>query len=186
METYRVYVAYPTQQEHELFWADWAARWVETWAAQNGGTRGGTTHRPGLMSIDVAAPDAKLAAAVVARITDLAVDPYSDDRSFEEMFDDPRSKLHPNALSLCRLAPVPLVGPSTPTMFQMAKGADGWAHVEVCDPSETDASGQATMLDAWQSTVPWARTPEADPREGYDPDQGREIGLWERGWPLRW
>jgi hypothetical protein len=31
-----------------------------------------------------------------------------------------------------------------------------------------------------------ATSPEADPCEGYGGDKGREIGLWERGWPLQW
>lgn len=43
-------------------------------------------------------------------------------------------------------------------------------------------SGTPSAADVgYVGSVSWARTPEADPREGYDPDQGREIGAVERG-----
>lgn len=51
------------------------------------------------------------------------------------------------------------------------------------EPGRTGSRGP-TERPNFDSPYPWVRAPEADPIESYDPDQGREIGLWERGWPL--
>lgn len=48
---------------------------------------------------------------------------------------------------------------------------------EVRTDSEEGFSGSGW----WGPDLPVS--PEADPKEGYDGDQGREIGVQERGWP---
>jgi hypothetical protein len=56
--------------------------------------------------------------------------------------------------------------------------------IDVGEAEESAQGAELAFEDAWDSEYSWVHSSEADPREGYDPDQGREIGLWERGWPL--